>query len=164
MSSIDPKQAERVWSRVMGAPCPPPCTSTPPAPQPRVLDEQTLCELLQSALCAQATYCQLARMARGCARKTLQAIAAGSQRHVRMLSALYYIQTGRKACPDPARPACVACLNEALRAQHAAELQASRRYHDLAGQAGEHACIFEQLSTGACCHAQMLYQLLQHCL
>ncbi len=161
MSNIDPKQAERVWSRVMGAPCPAP---EAPKQQSSLPDEQTLCELLCSVLHQQATYCHLACMARGCVRKTLQCLAADEKRHAKTLAAMYYILTGRKACPEPARPACVACLNEALREQYAAERQASRRYAELAKCAGEHACAFEQLSTDACCHAQTLCQLLQHCL
>lgn len=164
MSNIDPKQAERVWSRVMGASCQ---TSEAPKvekPQMQGLDEQTLCELLCGELRDYTTYCHLACMARGCARKTLQCIAADEKRHAKMLAAIYYILTGKKACPDPAKAPCVACLNESLREQYSGELQASRRYAELARCAGEHACTFEKLSADECRHAQMLYSLLQRCL
>ncbi len=164
MSNIDPKQAERVWSRVMGVSCQTASAPKAEAPQAPCLDGQTLCELLCGELQQYAAYCHLACMARGCAKKTLQCIAADEKRHARMLAAIYYIMTGKKACPEPARAPCVACLNEALREQYAGELKASRRYAELARCAGEHACTFEALSADECRHAQMLYSLLQRCL
>ena len=167
MSNIDPKQAERVWSRVMGASCPmsdAPKQKPPMCEQAQGLNEKTLLELLEDELHDHATYCHLACMARGCVRQTLQSIAADEKRHAKMLSAMYYILTGKKACPEPSRPACVACLNEALRGQYAGELEGRRKYAELAQRAGEHACTVESLAAGECRHAQMLYSLLQHCL
>ena len=167
MSTIDPKQAERVWSRVMGASCPmsdAPKQKPPMCEQAQGLNEKTLLELLEDELQDHATYCHLACMARGCVRQTLQSIAADEKQHAKMLSAMYYILTGKKACPEHPRPACVACLNEALREQYAGELEGSRRYAEVARRAGEHACTFERLAADECRHAQMLYCLLQKCL
>ena len=167
MSNIDPKQAERVWSRVMGASCQ---ISDAPKQNPQMreqkpaLNEEMLLDLIEDELHDHATYCHLACMARGCVRRTLQCIAADEKQHAKMLCAMYYILTGKKACPEPARPACVACLNEALRGQYAGELEGRRKYAELAQRAGEHACTFESLAAGECRHAQMLYSLLQHCL
>ena len=94
MSNIDPKQAERVWSRVMGASCQ---ISDAPKQNPQMreqkpaLNEEMLLDLIEDELHDHATYCHLACMACGCVRRTLQSIAADEKRHAKMLSAMYYI-------------------------------------------------------------------------
>lgn len=163
MTNIDPKQAERVWSRVMGVPCQAQTAPQQSAPA-SCLDEKTLCELIQAAMCARATYQKLSCMTRGCARATLQALANEKTCQIKQLSAIYYILTAKKICPEPARPACIACLNEALREQRAAAKQMEARYMELAQCAGEYACQLEQMAKEECRAAEQLYHVLVCCL
>ena len=80
-NSIDPQQAQRVWSRVMAAGAAP-STSTAPAAQetaeePTVSFEAQLQELLRRARADAALNIRLARRLRSGARQTLLHLAAG---------------------------------------------------------------------------------------
>ena len=108
-NSIDPQQAQRVWSRVMAAGAAP-STSTAPAAQetaeePTVSFEAQLQELLRRARADAALNIRLARRLRGGARQTLLHLAEQSRQEARTLAALYYLTTGQRASPfRPTRP------------------------------------------------------------
>ncbi len=61
------------------------------------------------------------------------------------LSALYFVMTGLKACPDRPKLPCVSCLNEALRQAYREERCTAELYSRYAANAGEYACTLEQL-------------------
>lgn len=169
MTNIDPKQAERVWSRVMGAPYQQPAAqamaqSADAGAGTSCLDEKTVSELVSAAASARATYQRLACMTRGCAQKTLQMLANEKSCQIKQLSAIYYILTGKKLCPEPARPDCIACVSEALRDQIAAARQREQRYTALSQCAEAYACQLSQMAKEECRAAEGLYHVLVCCL
>ena len=162
---IDPRQEQRVWSRVMAA-------QTASAPEPDacerlsrrdapIFDEGAALELYTAQLRAAATYRVLASMARGCARQSLMRLAEGKRCEARRLAAAYFVMTGVKPCPDRPKPPCVSCLNEALRQAYREERCAAELYRRYAGRGGDDACLLENMAKRACENAQTLLCILQ---
>lgn len=165
MKPMDETQTERVWSRVMCAQagtqsCAVKAEAALEAqPKAEALRDCTLLELVQREYQDFVTYGTLARMSCGCARAALTDIARQEQCHARRLAALYFLRSGKKACPECARRPCVACFNEALRQRYQEELEAAKAYRALAcGEGGEiFACLAEQETA----HAKKLLDILQ---
>lgn len=180
MNQMDCKQAQRVWSRVMAAQTDAQ-NQTParsgqtdaqaarPAPTvweqaPAVITPEQVMELISGEMKDAATYrCLSARM-KGCARKTLETLAHEERCHAKQLGAIYFLLTGKKACPPRPEPPCITCNAETLRRQYQMELAARERYESLAPLAGARACTMRELALDECRHAQKIYELLQTCL
>lgn len=164
--SMDPKQEQRVWSRVMSAQAarcpqePEVCRRLEQKDIP-VFDESAAMELYAAQCSAAMTYRCLAEMARGCARQALVRLAESRRCDGKRLSALYFVMAGLKACPDRPKLPCVSCLNEALRQAYREERCTAELYSRYAANAGEYACTLEQLGENACKRAQELLNILQ---
>ena len=174
MNQMDCKQAQRVWSRVMAsqeqAPktrenqAQPAADAAEPPQMQNLLTEGYVLELMQQELAGAATYRCLAGRMKGCARKLLLTLAADETDHAKKLGAIYFLMTGKKACPGrPERP-CITCNAETLRMQYQKELSARETYEQLASAAGSRACTMREIAHDECRHAQLIYQLLQSCL
>ncbi len=167
-NSIDPQQAQRVWSRVMAAGAAP-STSTAPAAQetaeePAASFEAQLQELLRRARADAALNIRLARRLRGCARQTLLHLAEQSRQEARTLAALYYITTGQRAACEPVSPDAPACLAAGLRRQYERQLANAATYRALAEQVPAHAETLTCLAETAQRHARALVCVLRECL
>lgn len=167
-NSIDPQQAQRVWSRVMAAGAAP-STSTAPAAQetaaePAASFEAQLQELLRRARADAALNIRLARRLCGCARQTLLHLAEQSRQEARTLAALYYITTGQRAACEPVSPDAPACLAAGLRRQYERQLTSAATYRALAEQVPAHAETLTCLAETAQRHARALVCVLRECL
>ena len=167
-NSIDPQQAQRVWSRVMAAGAAP-STSTAPAAQeaaeePAASFEAQLQELLRRARADAALNIRLARRLCGCARQTLLRLAEQSRQEARTLAALYYITTGQRAACEPVSPDAPACLAAGLRRQYERQLANAATYRALAEQTPAHAETLTCLADGSQRHARTLVCVLRDCL
>ena len=167
-NSIDPQQAQRVWSRVMAAGAAP-STSTAPAAQemaeePTVSFEAQLQELSRRARADAALNIRLARRLRGGARQTLLHLAEQSRQEARTLAALYYLTTGQRAACEPVSPDAPACLAAGLRRQYERQLANAATYRALAEQTPAHAETLTCLADGSQRHARTLVCVLQDCL
>ena len=111
-----------------------------------------------------ALYAHLAARMKGRAQAMLRAIAQQEACHAKKLAAVYFLNTGKKACPGrPERP-CVTCINETLRQQYTAEHAAHEAYAALAENAGTHRCMLLRMAQEECEHAQLILCILQNCL
>ena len=187
-NSIDPQQAQRVWSRVMAAGCAAipaaqaasnttaePAAQASAAPQPQAttstspqetavpLREQ-LQELLRRARADAAQYMCLSRQLRGCARQTLSRLADSARQEARTLAALYYLETGQRAPCDAVSPERYACPAAALRRQHERQLARAEAYHALADAAPAYAETLHCLAGQATARAKALVAALRDCL
>lgn len=167
-NSIDPQQAQRVWSRVMAAGAAP-STSTAPAAQetaaePAASFEAQLQELLRRARADAALNIRLARRLCGCARQTLLHLAEQSRQEARTLAALYYLTTGQRAACEPVSPDAPACLAAGLRRQYERQLTSAATYRALAEQVPAHAETLTCLAETAQRHARALVCVLRECL
>lgn len=167
-NSIDPQQAQRVWSRVMAAGAAP-STSTAAAAQetaeePTVSFEAQLQELLRRARADAALNIRLARRLRGGARQTLLHLAEQSRQEARTLAALYYLTTGQRAACEPVSPDAPACLAAGLRRQYERQLANAATYRALVEQTPAHAETLTCLADGSQRHARTLVCVLQDCL
>ena len=168
---IDPKQEQRVWSRVMAAQTAQTSESAAPTACERlnrrdipVFDECAAQELYTAQLRAAATYRSFARTARGCVRRTLLQLAEEKCCAARRLAAVHFLMTGRKPCAERVKPPCVQCLAEALRQAYREELCAAELYRRYASRSEEHAALLEQLACAAGKNAKLLLCALQSCL
>ena len=167
-NSIDPQQAQRVWSRVMAAGAAP-STSTAPAAQetaeePTVSFEAQLQELLRRARADAALNIRLARRLRGGARQTLLHLAEQSRQEARTLAALYYLETGQRAPCDAVSAESYACPAAALRRQHERQLARAEAYHALADATPAYAETLHCLANQASARAKALVAALRDCL
>ena len=80
------------------------------------------------------------------------------------LGAIYFLLTGKKACPKKPENPCITCNAETLRRQYQRELSAREHYEALAPMSGARACTMRELALDECRHAQSIYELLQGCL
>lgn len=159
---MNPKREQEVWNRVMAASAEAPCC---PRPKEQMkLTCQQVMELLEDELADACTYRTLAMRVKKSVRQTLLQLAMEEQEHYRKLEAVYYIMTGRRPCPDRPKAPCVACTNEELRKRYEGEIAGAERYHHLAECAGSFAPVFHCLGHSEERHAQMVLNLLQHCL
>lgn len=167
-NSIDPQQAQRVWSRVMAAgtaqPASAASTAQTAAEEPTVSFEAQLQELLRRARADAALNIRLARWLCGCARQTLLHLAEQSRQEARTLAALYYITTGQRAACEPVSPDAPACLAAGLRRQYERQLANAATYRALAEQVPAHAETLTCLADGSQRHARALVCVLRDCL
>ena len=170
MNQIDCKQAQRVWSRVMAAQT----DAQEPnekndqqtaqrAPEISITPEQIM-EQICGELSDAATYRALSCRMKGCAQKTLEELSRDERCHAKKLAAMYFLLTGKKACPKRPEPSCITCNAETLRRQYQKELAARDQYEMLAPLAGARACTMRQIALDECRHAKKIYELLQNCL
>lgn len=168
-NSIDPQQAQRVWSRVMAAGTAQPATAAAAAQEaaaeePTVSFEAQLQELLRRARADAALSLCLARRLRGCARQTLLHLAEQSRQEARTLAALYYLTTGQRAACDRVSPDAGACITASLRRQYERQLANAGTYRALAEQVPAHAQTLTCLAETAQRHARALVCVLRDCL
>ena len=177
-NSIDPQQAQRVWSRVMAAGCaakpaaqaaseapvqPAQAAATSPQ-EPAVPLRAQLQELLRRARADAAQYMCLSRQLRGCARQTLARLADSSRQEARTLAALYYLETGQRAVCDAVSPETYACPAAALRRQHERQLARAEAFHALADATPAYAETLHCLADQATARAKALVAALRDCL
>ena len=168
MQPLTEKQTQRVWSRVMSAQTVPAAAMENPAPaaqaQSETLTPEQLLSLIDGERADSALYAHLAARMKGRAQAMLRAIAQQEACHAKKLAAVYFLNTGKKACPGrPERP-CVTCINETLRQQYTAEHAAHEAYAALAENAGTHRCMLLRMAQEECEHAQLILCILQNCL
>ena len=174
MNQIDCKQAQRVWSRVMAAQTDAqeanektavqtaqPTAQT--APEISITPQQIM-EQINGELSDAATYRALSNRMNGCAKKTLEELSRDEKCHAKKLAAMYFLLTGKKACPKRPEPSCITCNAETLRRQYQKELATRDQYEMLAPLAGARACTMRQIALDECRHAKKIYELLQNCL
>lgn len=168
MNQIDCKQAQRVWSRVMAAQTGGASeAAAPTAPQTQtqtLLTAQEVLSCMQAELSDAATYRALSARMKGAGRRCMQQLSREECRHAKKLGAIYFLLTGKKACPAQAKAPCITCNAETLRKQYQAELAARDGYEQLAARAGSRSCTLRTLALDECRHAQQIYSLLQTCL
>ena len=158
MQPLTEKQTQRVWSRVMSAQTAPAAAMENPAPaaqaQSETLTPEKLLSLIDGERADSALYAHLAARMKGRAQAMLHAIAQQEACHAKKLAAVYFLNTGKKACPGrPERP-CVTCINDAAHEAYAA----------LAENAGTHRCMLLRMAQEECEHAQLILCILQNCL
>jgi len=144
------QQEARVWNRVMGNTRQSPEQGQDSCPVP-----ETVMELVRGELADACVYRYLA--ARVCCpgdRVILTELARQETAHARSLSAVYFVLTGKKACPGRQEPPCVTCTAETLRQQYFGELEKAARYEAMA--AGRFAETFRCLAREERQHAQKL--------
>ena len=163
MQPLTEKQTQRVWSRVMSAQTAPAAAMENPAPaaqaQSETLTPEKLLSLIDGERADSALYAYLAARMKGRAQAMLRAIAQQEACHAKKLAAVYFLNTGKKACPGrPERP-CVTCINETLRQQYTAEHAAHEAYAALAFEiAGVHHAVNDRLIFAV--HAALLEHLI----
>ena len=84
--------------------------------------------------------------------------------HAKQFGAVYFLKTGKKACPGRPEAPCVTCINETLRQRYSEEHAAHEAYETLAENAGTHRCMLLRIAEEECEHAQMILCILQTCL
>ena len=144
MMEYNVQQEARVWNRVMGAPR--------QEGKPACTDAETVMGYIgrkQDNVCLYRTLA--CRVCPAC-RNILLQLANDESCAVKELSAVYFVMTGRKACPAPAAKPCITCTAETLRQQYGAVLEDVKRYEALAE--GEFKHIFHGLSHTAENHAR----------
>lgn len=169
MQPLTEKQTQRVWSRVMNAQAVSAAAletdQTPGTADPAdALTPEKLLALIADERADSALYAHLASRMKGRAQAELRRLSQQEACHARKLAAVYFLKTGRKACPDRLPAPCVTCINETLRQRYYEEHEAHTAYAALAEQAGTYRCLFQTLSEEECAHAQTLLCLLQTCL
>ena len=140
------QQESRVWNRVMGAPrqeTPHTCTDAESIMGQISRKTENVC-LYRTLACRVCPAC----------RGVLLELAAEESCVVKELSAIYFVMTGRKACPPAAQKPCITCTAETLRQQYAAVLEDAKRYEAMA--VGEFAYIFCGLAQASQKHAKKL--------
>ena len=173
MNPMDCKQAQNVWSRVMAAQTAALCTNAEKAPEKTARTQQApavsitpeqVMQAMHEELCDAETYrCLAARMS-GCARKTLLAISHDERCHAKKLGAIYFLLTGKKACPKSRKtPASPATPRRSAGSISASFPRASTMKR-LPPCPGARACTMRELALDECRHAQSIYELLQSCL
>lgn len=159
---MDQRREQEVWQRVMAASAEAPACCKPVGKQ-TVTAEQVM-ELLCKELADAAAYEALACRVRGQMRQRFYALARQERQHAQKLSAVYYLMTGKKACPDKPKFPCIACTNEELRERYIAETKGAEHYCSLAEKAGSFGDLVRELACEERQHAQEILKLLQYCL
>lgn len=154
MKSYDIRKEERVWNRVMA-------TEECHAQAPDCLNEGKVLELIIDELRDCGTYRSLAKAMRGCDKGILMGLAEEEACHARKLSAVYFLMTGRKACPDRPKIPCITCINTSLRQRYQDELHGHAEYLRLSKCAGEFSCVMAELAKDELCHSQKILCLLK---
>lgn len=168
MQPLTEQQTQRVWSRVMSAQAVPVAqmngqTGSGSAAADSLTPEKLL-ELIQAERSDSALYAHLAGRMKGRAQAMLREMARQESCHARQFGAVYFLKTGKKACPGRPEAPCVACINETLRQRYTEEHAAHEAYEALAENAGTHRCMLLKIAEEECSHAQMILCILQACL
>lgn len=168
MQPLTEKQTQRVWSRVMNAQAVPAAgmtdMTTAGETGQTALTPEKLLELIAGERADSALYAHLACRMKGRAQAMLRELSRQEACHAKKLGAIYFLQTGKKACPARPEPPCVTCINETLRQQYTAEHAAHESYEALAESAGTHRCTLLKMAEEECQHAQTILCILQNCL
>ena len=98
------------------------------------------------------------------AQAMLREMARQEACHAKQFGAVYFLKTGKKACPGRPDAPCVTCINETLRQRYSEEHAAHEAYEALAENAGTHRCMLLKIAEEECGHAQMILCILQTCL
>ena len=101
---------------------------------------------------------------KGKAQAMLREMARQGACHAKQFGAVYFLKTGKKACPGRPEAPCVTCINETLRQRYSEEHTAHEAYETLAENAGTHRCMLLRIAEEECEHAQMILCILQTCL
>lgn len=101
---------------------------------------------------------------KGKAQAMLREMARQEACHAKQFGAVYFLKTGKKACPGRPDAPCVTCINETLRQRYSEEHAAHEAYKALAENAGTHRCMLLKIAEEECGHAQMILCILQTCL
>ena len=114
MQPLTEKQTQRVWSRVMNAQAVPAAdmTMTGETGQTALTPEKLL-ELIAGERADSALYAHLACRMKGRAQAMLRELSRQEACHAKKLGAIYFLQTGKKACPTRPEPPCVTCRRSA---------------------------------------------------
>ena len=168
MQPLTEKQTQRVWSRVMSAQTAPAAAMENPAPaaqaQSETLTPEKLLSLIDGERADSALYAHLACRMKGKAQAMLREMARQEACHAKQFGAVYFLKTGKKACPGRPDAPCVTCINETLRQRYSEEHAAHEAYEALAENAGTHRCMLLKIAEEECGHAQMILCILQTCL
>ena len=159
---MDQRREQEVWQRVMAMSAEAPRCDKPGNKQS--LTSEQVMELLCKELADAAVYEALACRVGGQVRQKLRMLAAQERQHAKKLSAVYYLMTGKKPCPDKPKGPCIACTNEALRERYIEETKGAEKYCCLAEKAGTFGDLFRELACEESRHGQMILNLLQYCL
>ena len=168
MQPLTEQQTQRVWSRVMSAQAVPAAqmnaqTGSGSAAADSLTPEKLL-ELIQNERADSALYAHLSGRMKGRAQAMLREMARQEACHAKQFGAVYFLKTGKKACPGSPGAPCVTCINETLRQRYSEEHAAHEAYEALAKNAGTHRCMLLKIAEEECRHAQMILCILQTCL
>lgn len=159
MQTIDPKQEQRVWSRVLQAD---PQARNEPIPRPTTLAQELLAGY-EAERKACAEYRVMASRAGGCAKKTLMALASEASCDAKTFGALYFLATGARPCAERIciEPVCDLC--SALRERHGAEMRAAETYAKIAERMDGENCRVRAIAQRKSCAAERLLRLMERC-
>ena len=159
MQSIDPKQEQRVWSRVLQAD---PQAQGEPIPRPTTLAQELLTGFAaERKACAE--YRAMAACASGCTKKTLMCLANEASCDAKTFGALYFLSTGVRPCAEQIcfEPVCDLCC--ALRERQMAEFAAAATYRKIAERMGEQNCRVMCIAERKACAAERILRLIECC-
>ena len=163
MEKISPEQQRRVWSRVLAQ-------NDAAAQEVSAADEERVQSgrFAQKVLAAIRAQCEDLALYRYMMRKLcsaavmqLKTLAAHSEARLKTLGAVYYLETGEKACTERQGQVCVACPNEALRQQFARIGAQAEAYRALGEEKAAYACRMQQLAGQLECDKQLVLEILQ---
>ena len=132
MQPLTEQQTQRVWSRVMNAQAVPAAqmneqTGSGSAAADSLTPEKLL-ELIRDERADSALYAHLACRMKGKAQAMLREMARQEACHAKQFGAVYFLKTGKKACPGRPDAPCVTCINETLRQRYSEEHAAHEAY------------------------------------
>ncbi|MBQ7523130.1 MAG: hypothetical protein IJT07_01210 [Oscillospiraceae bacterium] len=154
---ISPQKEAQIWNRVLGAEAEQPTTPQTQA----ALTPGSVMDAMQDEVKAACAYRTLAQHYGGAAKQTLLKIAEDEQCHARRLAAIYFLQTGSKACPEKATPPCITCRTETIRARYQEELADIENYAALAAVDSSFAHSFAEIAEDERRHADLLLCVIQ---
>lgn len=165
MQPIDSRLSEEVWGRVLAgqndAAQDAPAQSAAKAEDAAQQRISKTLELVQDEKNDAATYRYLSCRTSGAEARVLSAIAADETRHAKELGAMYFLLTGKCESAQAARPDCVSCMADALRARFAGELAGAEEYAAAAEACKPMAAEFRCLAADETRHSRMLLSLLE---
>lgn len=147
------QQEQRVWERVGGV-------------QPREdsvegsLNAESVLNKASRELEQAALYQYLACRVPGACGRILGEIGQEKLCHARELRSIYFVLTGRKACPPKAQEPCVTCISETLRRLYRQELADAEENRAIAQRGTEFSCTFEKMAQDNLCNAEKLLRII----
>lgn len=168
MQPLNEQQAQRVWSRVLRAQAVPAAgmqtQQQDAAPHSGETIETQLLRLLDTTRAAGALYAHLAGRMQGYAQQQLRTMARQTHTQARTLTAICFLMTGQKPCPDTPECPCVTCISQTLRERYAQELAEAETLRALGERADSFGDALRGLAEEKTCHAQQIVELLKRCL